>query len=138
MLLLLIVILLTGCKNYYEEPCEMEFKTVFDKIHFFNSIPDILRDENFVINKSDEERGFLIAEKFVKIEQDSFQINISIRFDAEKKVYYLTPSSAKLPRNEKSIRYYTKKKMPKNIEPYFKSAIERIEAFNKGKNFPNN
>ena len=126
-----------ACKNYYEEPCEIEFNTVFDKSHFFASVPDILVDEQFTINKADEERGYLIAERFVRIDKDSFQLNLSIRFDQENKKFYIVPSSAKLPRDEKSIRYYSKTKMPKEMEPFFAKAIQRIETFNKGKNFPN-
>lgn len=132
-----LILLVSACKNYYTEPCEIEYKTVFEKSDFFNSIPDILKDEQFTINKSDEERGYLIAERFVRIEQDSFQLNISIRFDQDNKKFFITPSSAKLPRNEKSIRFYTLKKMPKEMEPYFVKAMNRIETFNLGKNFPN-
>lgn len=126
-----------ACKNYYNEPCEIEYKTVFEKSHFFNSIPDILKDEQFTINKSDEDRGYLIAERFVMIEQDSFQLNISIRFDQDNKKYFITPSSAKLPRDEESIRFYTLKKMPKEMEPFFAKVLNRIETYNLGKNFPN-
>jgi len=136
-LFILIAFALVACKNYYEEPHEIEFETVFDKTHFFNSVPDILIDEKFTINKADEERGYLIAERFVRINQDSFQLNISIRFDQENKKFFVVPSSAKLPRDEKSIRFYSKTKMPQEMEPYFLKAIQRIETFNKGKNFPN-
>lgn len=135
--LLPILLLLVSCKNYYETPQEMEFKTVFEKTHFFNSVPDILIDEKFKINKVDEERGYLIAERFVVVNKDTFQLNISIRFDNDAKKYYLTPSSAKLPRDEQSVRYYTTKRMPNEMKPYFINAINRIEAFNMGKNFPN-
>lgn len=137
LLILLLTLIFTSCKNYYTEPCEIENKTVFEKTHFFNTIPDILKDEKFTINKSDEDRGYLIAERFVKIENDSFQLNISIRFDQDNKIYFLTPSSAKLPRNEESIRFYSKKRMPKEMEPYFMKVINRIETYNLGKNFPN-
>lgn len=136
-LFILILFSFSSCKNYYEEPYEMEFNTVFDKTHFFNSIPDILIDEQFTINKVDQERGYLIAERFVKIDQDSFQLNLSIRFDQEHKKFFVVPSSAKLPRTEKSIRFYSKTKMPREMEPFFMRSIQRIETFNQGKNFPN-
>lgn len=135
--IVIITLFVSSCKNYYTEPCEIEYKTVFEKTHFFNTIPDILKDEQFTINKADEERGYLIAERFVQIDKDSFQLNISIRFDQENKKFFITPSSAKLPRNEESIRFYSNKRMPTEMEPYFINALNRIEAFNLGKNFPN-
>ncbi len=134
---IILIFIVSACKNYYTEPCEIEYNTIFDKTHFFNSIPDILKDEQFTINKSDEDRGYLIAERFVSINKDSFQLNISIRFDQENKKFFVTPSSAKLPRNAESIRFYTLKRMPEEMKPFFENAINRIETFNLGKNFPN-
>jgi hypothetical protein len=127
---------LSSCKNYYLEPHNIEGTCKLDKTQFLNAMEPILLDEGFTV-KVDEKRGYVIAEKVVEINSIKHQLNLSVNIDEEKDELYITPSSISLPRQESKVKYYSKKRMPKELIPHFSRAIDRMKTYCGGNNFPN-
>lgn len=135
-LLIIIGISINSCKNYYLEPQQIEGKCKLDKTQFLNAMEPILLDEGFTV-KADEKRGYVIAEKVVEINSVKHQLNLSVNVDEEKDKIYITPSSITLPRDENKVKFYSSKRMPNELKPYFSRAIGRMKTFCGGNNFPN-
>ncbi|GEM_PF-2787816 len=135
-LLFILVISVSGCKNYYLEPHNIEGTCKLDKTQFLNAMEPILLDEGFTV-KVDEKRGYVIAEKIVEINSVKHQLNLSVNVDEEKDLINIVPSSITLPRDESKVKYYSKKRMPKELAPHFSRAIDRMKTYCGGNNFPN-
>lgn len=131
------MLFLFACKTYYQQPKELKYNCVLEQSQFIESIQPILLDEGFTINKADMTRGFIIAEKEVAINDNKSILNISIRYENEKKEYILVLSSIKLPREKSKIEYYDENNIRKEFEPHLKKAVERIKYFCQGGYYPN-
>jgi hypothetical protein len=95
-------------------------------------------DEKFVIAKSDEFHGYIVAEKEIKTKKnEDVLLTLSIRYDEATKNYYVAPSAIKFPRDKNQIEYYSKKCIRKEYKPYFKEVLKRMETFCKGGYYPN-
>ena len=136
-LFFLSIMFLLSCKTYYEQPKELHYSCVLEQSQFIESIQPILIDEGFNINKADMNRGFIIAEREISINDFTAVLNISIRYENTQKEYVLVLSSIKLPRDKNKIEYYDESNIRKEYEPYFKKAIERMKYFCKGGYYPN-
>ncbi len=136
-LLFVVLILLTSCKSYYNEPKEIQYDCVLEYSEFFVSIPEILADEGYQINSVDTLRGFLIAEKKIEHKGKETILTLSIRRSKDNNTCFITPSSITLPREKNQIKYYDETHITKKLKKDLQRTLKRIKYFCKGPYFPN-
>lgn len=129
-IVLSIITLLAGCKDFYKEPHPMKTKTNYDKTMFNLQVPNILSVIEYEIEEQNEEIPMVKSFKYINYNGNDVKLYfvVSLNDDEIELNTFIY--------NNKNY-YMDKNKFPEEIKNEYLKDVEIFMARVKGGSFPN-